>query len=141
MIAVALSLALALAQEPQETRKIPADSIELTVTGCLKGRILTTLPRREADVQRGPDVGERRFRVAAKGEVMDEIKKRNNHLVEVVGLVRRSALDDTGVKSGPITFSGGAPVAGGSRLPTGAENVPVMDVTSVRMRASSCRGN
>jgi hypothetical protein len=141
MIALALSLTLALVQEPQDTRRIPADSIELTVTGCLKGRILTTLPRREADVQRGPDVGERRFRVAAKGEVMDEIKKRNNHLVEVVGLVKRSALDDTGVKSGPVTITGGPPVAGSGRLPTGAENVAVMDVSAVRMRASSCRGN
>lgn len=143
MTAVVVMLALALAgarANPQEKPRVPEDSVELTVVGCLKGRVLTTVPPREADVQRGPVVGERTFRVNGKREVMDEVKKRNRQLVEVVGLVKRSALDDKGLKAGRVAISGGSPVAGSGNIPTGIENVPVMDVTSVRLRATSCDG-
>jgi len=141
MTAVVVMLTLALAGagvEPQEKPRVPEDSVELTVVGCLKGRVLSTVPPREADVQRGPAVGERTFRLNGKREVMDEVKKRNRQLVEVVGLVKRSALDDRGLKAGRVSISGGSPVAGGGNIPTGVENVPVMDVTSVRLRETSC---
>jgi len=143
MTAVVVMLALAFAGarvEPQEKPRVPEDSVELTVVGCLKGRALTTVPPREADVQRGPAVGERTFRLNGKREVMDEVKKRNRQLVEVVGLVKRSALDDKGLKAGRVSISGGSPVAGSGNIPTGIENVPVMDVTSIRMRETSCDG-
>jgi hypothetical protein len=139
-LATILALTLTTAQvEPQEKPRVPDDSVELTVVGCLNGRALRTVDRRDVDVERGPYVGERTFRLAGKREVMDEVKKRNRQLVEVIGLVKRSALDDKGVSAGRISISGGSPVAGGGRIPTGVENVPVMDVTSVRLRASSCR--
>ena len=124
--------------EPQDKSRVPDDSIEVTVLGCLSGRALKTVSRRGVDVERGIDVGERTFRLNGKGDVMAEVKKRNRQLVEVVGIVRRAALDDQGVKSGGVSISGGSPVAGSGRIPTGAENVPVMDVTSVRLRATSC---
>jgi hypothetical protein len=92
---------------PQEKPKIPEDSVELTVVGCLKGRVLTTVVPREADVQRGPNVGERTFRLNGKRDVMDEVKRRNRQLVEVVGLVKRSSLDDKGIKSGRVVVRGG----------------------------------
>ena len=126
--------------EPQEKPRIPDDSVELTVVGCLKGRVLTTVPPREADVQRGLNVGERTFRVNGKKDVMDEVKRRNRQLVEVVGLVKRSSLDDKGIKSGRVAISGGSPVSGTGHIPTGVDNVAVMDVTAVRLRETSCRG-
>jgi len=141
MKAVVMLLALAFSSaqsEVQEKPKVPEDSVELTVTGCLKGRILKTIPPAEADVQRGPNVGERVFRLNGKREVMDEVKHRNNQLVDVVGLVKRSALDDKGIKAGPVSITGGSPVAGRPGIPMGADNVPVMDVSSVRARATSC---
>ena len=139
-IAALLMLALTAGQgEPQDKPRIPEDSIELTVVGCLKGRALTTVEQREADVQRGPNVGKRTFRLAGKRDVMDEVKKNDRRLVEIVGIVKRSALDDKGVKIGGVAISGGSPVArSGGGAPTGVENVPVMDVTSVRQRAASC---
>lgn len=138
-LAVMLAWALTGAQvEAQEKPRVPEDSVELTVTGCLKGRVLTTIARREADVQRGPNVGERTFRLNGSRDVMREVQRRNRQLVDVVGLVKRSALDDKGVKAGRVAISGGSPVAGTGHLPTGVENVAVMDVTSVRPRATSC---
>lgn len=142
MTALAALLALSLTTvqvEGQESRRVPDDSVEVTVVGCLKGRALTTVPTRGADVERGPYVGERTFRLAGKRDVMDEVRRRNRQLVEVIGIVKRSALDDRGVRSGRVSISGGSPVAGSGRIPTGVEEVPVMDVTSVRLRAASCK--
>ena len=43
LAALLVVLALAAPQEdPQEKPKVPKDSVELTVVGCLKGRVLKT---------------------------------------------------------------------------------------------------
>lgn len=138
MIAIILLLALTMPQEPgqEKPRRVPEDSVELTVIGCLRGRVLKTLDRRQEDVESGPYVGERTFRVAAKKDVMKTIQQHDRRLVEVVGIVRRADLDDKGITAGGITISGGPPVAG--RPPGPGANIPVMDVQSVRLRANSC---
>jgi hypothetical protein len=139
ILAVLLTLALTPQAEPQDKSRVPDDSIELTVTGCLKGRAFTTVPPEEPDVQRGPAVGRRTFRLAGKKDVMDEVKKLDRRLVDIVGIVKRSALDDKGVKVGGVAISGGPPVQRtGSGVPAGFDNVPVMDVSSIRQRAASC---
>ena len=138
VVVATFALALMTTQAPQETPRVPKDSIELTVIGCLQGRILSTIPSRGTDVESSPYVGERTFRLNGKKEVINEVKKRQHQLVEVVGLVKRSALDDKGVKSGRVSISGGSPVAGMGGLPTGVDQVPVMDVSSIRMRSTSC---
>lgn len=141
-LAVLLAFGLAAAAtSAQEKPPVPKDSVELTVVGCLEGRALSTVEGREVDVVRGPYAGGRVFRLAGKREVMAEVKKRNHQLVEVVGLVKRSALDDKGVKAGRVAITGGSPVAGSGRLPGPSDNVPVMDVTSVRVVATSCRAD
>ena len=113
MIVVMLLLALSLPQETrQEKPRVPEDSIELTVIGCLKGRVLKTVERRQKDVESSPYVGERAFRLAGKKDVMKTVQEHDRRLVEVVGIVRRADLDDKGVTVGGITISGGPPVAG-----------------------------
>ena len=132
----ALAVPQATQESKQERPRVPDDSIELMVIGCLKGRVLKTVSNRQPDVEVGPFVGERSFRLAGKREVMDDIKKHNGHLVEVVGIVKRSALDDKGVKVGSATIRPATPSAG--RLASPAENVDVMDATSVRLRSTTC---
>jgi hypothetical protein len=132
-------VALAGPQElPQEKPKVPKDSVELTVVGCLKGRVLKTVEQRQTDVESGPYVGARSFHLASKKPVTDEIKKQQNRLVEVTGLVKRSSLDDKGIQVGRVAIGGGSPVSGTRSMPNPADNVIVMDVSSVRQRASSC---
>jgi hypothetical protein len=133
------ALALVAPQEaPQEKPKVPKDSVELTVIGCLKGRVLRTVENRQVDVESGPYVGARSFHLASKKQVSEQLKKEQGHLVEVTGLVKRSSLDDKGVSAGRVAIGGGSPVAGTRSIPSPADNVIVMDVSSVRMRASSC---
>ncbi|HXW06162.1 MAG TPA: hypothetical protein VD833_13075 [Vicinamibacterales bacterium] len=137
----ALTLGISSVQDhPQERPPIPDDSIEVTVIGCLNGRALRAADLREADVQSGPDVRGRTFRLAGKKDVMELVKRHNKQLVEVTGIIKRSALDDRGVKVGrQVEISGGLPVAGRG-IPSAADNVPVLDVSSVRMRSASCGG-
>ncbi len=145
MTTAALVIALALAgaaQEVPQEKKVPKDSVMLVVTGCLKGRVLAVSDARQEDTQSGPVVRARTFRLAAKGDVMDDIKKDDKHLVEATGLVRKSALIEPGMKIGKrITIGGGSPTAGTGGRPAPAENVPVMDVISIRVRNVSCAGS
>lgn len=128
---------------PQDRPRVPKDSIELVIIGCLKGRILSVSEVRQTDVQSGPLVRSKSFRLAGKRDVMDIVKEEDRHLVEVTGLVKRSALIEPGVRVGKnIVLGGGSPVAGsGGTRPAPSEFVPVMDVTSVRPRSSSCSGS
>jgi hypothetical protein len=122
----------------QEPPRIPKDSVQVVVIGCLTGRALRTSDVKYVDTQSGPDVTSRTFRVAAKREVMKALEKENGHLVEVTGIVKRSALDDTGIKVGSrVSIGGGSPVSR-SGIPSVGDSVPVMDVSSVRRRANSC---
>lgn len=144
-LALIVALGLTTAQDnPQEERpRVPKDSVELVVTGCLKGRVLAVSDVRQTDTQSGPIVRARSFRLAGKKDIMKDVKDHDGHLVDVTGLVRKSALMEPGVKVGKgIVIGGGQPVAGsgGRPVPAPSEIVPVLDVASVRQRASSCSG-
>ena len=55
-------------------------------------------PRPEGEgVRQGPDVTGRHFRVSGPKDLMKIVKEHNGHLVEVVGLIRKSALSDSGI--------------------------------------------
>ena len=139
-LAVLLSLTAAAQETPQERPKVPKDSIQLVVTGCLKGRVLAVSDVRQEDTQIGPIVRAKSFRLAGKKDVMKDVKDQDGHLVDVTGLVRKSALIEPGVKIGKrVVIGGGQPVAGGSGTrPAAPEAIPVLVVETVRQRASSC---
>ena len=142
MKTVALALMLGVAAVPQggqERPRVPEDSVELSVSGCLKGRVLAVSDTREVETQSGPIVKSRSFRLAGKGDLMKDVKKMDGHFVEVVGIVKRSALDDKGVTIGRrIAVGGGSPVAGTRSMPDPAANVAVMDISSLVHRSTSC---
>lgn len=140
MLTFVFMIALGLIQNPEQERpKIPKDSLELVLTGCLKGRLLAVSELRQPDTQSGPDVRAKSFRLAGKGDLMKEIKKQDGNLVEVGGLVKRSALSQPEVKIGKgIVISPGRPVAGSGRLPPPSDLIPVLDVQFVRLRSTSC---
>jgi hypothetical protein len=125
-------------QEPGRVR-VPEDSVQLVVLGCLKGRVLSVSDSRQVDTQSGPIVRAKSFRLAGKGDVMKQVKKEDGQFVEVIGIVKRSALDDRGVKIGKrVAVGSGSPVASSRSLPDPVADVAVMDITSVRHRSTSC---
>ena len=126
----------------QDTKPIPKDSVEVTSRGCLKGRVFTGTGQPEGEgVVRGPDVTGRHFRVYGPRDVMDVVKQNDGHLVEIVGIVRKAALDDQGVglKVGGarvVVSPGGDPTR--MNAPATAPSVPTMDLTVVRYLSDRC---
>jgi hypothetical protein len=125
----------------QETKPVPADSVEIRARGCLNGRVFTATPRPEDEgVVLGPDVTGWNFRVSGSRAVLDLVRKNNRKLVEVVGLVKQSAF----TRRGPGTGSGVTVVAPPTdamrRSPRAVppESVAVMDVTSIRHLSDEC---
>ena len=138
-VLVILLLTASAHQEQEGRRRVPEDSVELVVTGCLKGRVLSVSDTRQVDTQSGPIVRAKSFRLAGKGDVMKLVKKEDGQFVEVTGIVKRSALDSKGIKIGKrVAVGSGSPVAGSRSLPDPAADVAVMDITSVRHRSTSC---
>lgn len=131
--------------QAQETPAVPKDSLALVVTGCLKGRVLAPSDVRQPDVQTGPDVRGRSFRLAAKRDVMKDIKKEDGRVVKVTGLVRKSALAEPGFKVGRSRIVIGAPPASTDPTANPARDpiarTIVMDVTAVEPLGPSCAGD
>lgn len=140
--ALALLLMSSPVQSP-EGKAVPKDSVEVHSRGCLKGRVFTaTAPPEDEGVTSGPNVLGRHFRVGGPREVMDLVKKHNGHLVEIVGIVRKSALADEGIgmKVGDrARVVIGAPGTDPTRNPRMAPpGVPTMDLTAVRFLMDRC---
>lgn len=125
--------------QEQEHKKVPSDSIEVTVTGCIKGRVIRASDVRQVDTSSGPDIRQRTFRLAGSKELMKQVKDNDGHMVEVIGIIKKSALIESGMK-----FKGGRVVVGGGTaspgsIPDPAENTVVMDLSAVTQVGDSCR--
>ena len=140
-----LAVLLSLVGAPsQESRKVPKDSVEVEARGCLKGRVFTaTAAAEEERTTKGPDITGLSFRVSAEREVMDLVKKYNGQFVEVVGIVRKAALDDQGLgmkigKGARVVI--GAPGGDPTRMnsPSAAPSVSTMDMIAVRLLSDRC---
>lgn len=127
----------------EDEKKKDKESIELVVTGCLKGRALQAeeaKPTKEDDLT---VIQARTFRVNGTREVMDEIKKQNNRYVEAKGRVKRSSLAAIGpgidVGGARITVTPGT-MGNPSRAPQYNPNAGVLhiDVTALRVVAENC---
>jgi hypothetical protein len=130
------------AQQEQERPKVPDDSVEVSITGCLNKRVLVASDVRQTDVQSGPTVRKHAFRLAGKKDLMETVKKNDKQRVEVTGLIKKSSLIEPGLR-----FKGGRVVVGGgtngtapssNRPPDPAENVVVLDMSSIQLVGGSC---
>ena len=128
----------------QEARKVPSDSVEIEARGCLKGRVFTGTGQPEEErTSKGPDITGKSFRVTGEREVMDLVKKYNGQYVEILGIVRKAALDDQGIgmrvgRGGRVVI--GAPGVDPTRMntPAAAPSVAAMDIIAVRLLADRC---
>jgi hypothetical protein len=141
---LSLLLAVSVSSAAQEARKVPSDSVEVEARGCLKGRVFTgTGQPDEERTSKGPDVTGKSFRVTGDKDVMDLVKKYNGQFVEILGIVRKAALDDQGIgmrvgKGARVVI--GAPGGDPTRMntPSSAPSVAAMDVVAVRLLSDRC---
>jgi predicted nucleic acid-binding Zn ribbon protein len=131
---------LIVAAQQEEHPKVPKDSYLVTVTGCLKGRVLKAADVRQEDTASGPVIRNHSFRVNGKKDVMQQVKDNDEQRVEVTGLIRKSSLMEPGVKfkGGRVVVGGGTMASGTSNLPNPADNVLVLDAWSLQALGGSC---
>ena len=143
VVRIALACLLAavpLAAQQEERPKVPKDSYLVTVIGCLKGRVLKAADVRQVDTTSGPTIRNSAFRLTAKKDVMNQVKENDGQRVEVTGLIKKSALMEPGVKfkGGRVVVGGGTMASGTSSIPDPAENVLVLDASSLQALGGSC---
>jgi hypothetical protein len=125
-----------------QEREIPKDSEFIVLQGCANGRTFIVGPRSEhapGDLRIEPG---RRFRLNGPKKVLEEIKKTEDRMVEVRGLIRKADLappGGVGLAGGRIRIGGGDPrQTVGSATRNSAYNQITMDVESSRALGDRC---
>jgi hypothetical protein len=134
---------LAQSQEQEAKPKVPKDSLLATITGCLKGRVIRAEDVRQADTTSGVNITSRSFRVEGKKDVIAAVKENDGRRVEMMGLIKKSALIEEGMKfkGGRVMIGGGTNGSAGTTMPKSpAENVVVIDAVTVTAVGGSCGG-
>jgi hypothetical protein len=116
-IVTPLVLALVVSSLPllaQETKKVPKDSMRVTVPGCTKGAVFTAAARTEDQLGRADIPEGARLRMNAPKRLMAEIKAHEGEMIQVTGLMKKGQSNETGI-----------PVGGGVRVTPGSGGVSV----------------
>jgi len=141
---VALALVTLTIPLSAQEKKVPKDSVRLSVPGCVDGRTFIVMRRERAEpVQSEVEPG-RRFHLNGDKGMLKEMQTQKATMVEITGLVRKSQVKETGigVAGGRIRIGGGqpqAPVGGGA----GVGRSPyyddaILDVESWRSLPDAC---
>ena len=134
-----LSTALAGAQEQA---KVPKDSARIAIPGCARDRVFIV-----SDAPGHEPVGTRlepgrRFRLAGKKDVLEDIRLREGTMVEVTELVRKADLEGpSGMRlfGGRVRIGGAQPQAPLSDVQRNSSYAEVvLDVESYRMLTDAC---
>lgn len=112
LVLVALRTVLATAAAAGQEKPVPSDSSRITIAGCAHDRafVVGTPEGREAAAS-GVQPG-RRFRLSGPRAVLNDIRRREATMVEITGLVRKSALDGPGglrIFGGRVRIGGAMP--------------------------------
>jgi len=129
-----------------QERPVPKDSERISVSGCVKGRLLTAMRRATAEPVSSPVEAGRRFRLSGPKKIVDEIRKQEEHFVEVTGLVKKSQLSPatSGIPiggNGRIRIGGGPPNRDPTQIDPARDplaNQTIMDVESWKPLPDTC---
>ena len=135
-----LLVAAPLTAQQEEKPKVPKNSVLVDVTGCLKGRVLRAEDVRQPDTTTGLVIRNRAFRLAGKKDVMNAVKEADGQRVTVQGLIKKNDVSEPGLKfkGGRIRIGGGTNGGSVSSLPDPADNVVVLDLSSVQAIGGTC---
>jgi len=148
LLVLALSLAVSDGEQQQGEKPVDSSSSRVSIPGCLRGRNLVVIDpsgREGEPVGTGVEPG-RVFRLSGPKKLLKELSKRDRSAVEVTGLVRKSALDQS-TQGMPINAGGsirtgaGPPVSSDPTRTAGRDpvaNVPLLDVESFRPIDAAC---
>ena len=145
-IAAALIASLAISTVSigaQEVKKVPKDSMRVTVPGCTKGYVFTAGPKTEDQVGRNGVPEGIHLRMNGQKKMINDIKAHEGSMIEVTGLMKKGQYAGTGINVGGGVHIGptGPPVAGsgiGGRPGPVDEGVNYIDIESWRPIVGNC---
>jgi len=141
LLACALAaVPIAVQQEQEKPKPVPKDSIRVDIIGCVKWRVIRAADVRQPDTTSGVEVRAKTFRLEGKKDVMKGVKEVDGQRAEVVGLIKKSALIEPGMKimGGRVRIGTGSTGGTTSSLPDPAQDVVVLDTESVQALGGSC---
>jgi hypothetical protein len=140
MVVAVTTLALS-AQVAAQEKKIPKDSIRVTVPGCTKGMVFTAGPRTEDQPGR-LDIPEGiHLRMNGPKKLLNDIRAHEGQMIQITGLMKKGQYNQQGVAiGGGIRVIPGTGGAGGSRPYVGTEAVNYIDVESWQPASGNCPG-
>jgi hypothetical protein len=134
MLAVSVSLA---AQE----KKIPKDSIRVTVPGCTKGYVFTTGPKTEDQPGRLGIPEGIHLRMNGPKKLIADLRAHEGQMIQVTGLMKKGQYLQQGIPlGGGVRVVPGTSGPAGSRPAVGTEAVDYIDVESWQPAPGNCPG-
>ena len=97
----------------QETKKVPKDSVRVTVPGCTRGYVFTAGPRTEDQVGRSEIPEGMHLRMNGKKDLISQIRAHEGQMIQITGLMKKGQYNTTGIN-----------VGGGVRITPGIGNSP-----------------
>jgi len=127
--------AAVLAQE----KPVPKDSERIFIPGCAHNRVFTVGPRREDQPGRSDIAPGMRMLMNGPKKLLNDIKAHESNEIELTGLIRKSDMQQPGVKIGSHVRIGPGPSPTGSNPGRDYNSNQVMiDVEGWRTLTGSC---
>jgi hypothetical protein len=121
----------------QETKKVPKDSVRVSVPGCVKGYVFTAARRTEDQPGSGQIPEGMHLRMNGPKKLMEEIKAHEGSMIEITGLMKKGQYTPgIGIGGGVRIMPGQSPTGGMSPAPTTSQNF--IDVEGWRPAAGEC---
>src|SRR5256885_9958974 len=134
---IAISIALSgVLLTAQEEKKVPKDSVRVSIPGCTKGYVFTAGPR-TADEPGSVDVPEgMHLRMNGPKKLMAEIKSHEGSMIEITGLMKKGQYREGVGIGGGVRIMPGSPNAGVGNVTAGQIQI---DVEGWRPAQGACR--
>jgi len=140
MVIAALTLAMSTALAAQE-KKVPKDSVRVTVPGCTKGLIFTAGPRTEDQPGRQGVPEGIHLRMTGPKSVIADVRAHEGQMIQITGLMKKGQYSQQGFPiGGGVRVIPGGGGAVGNRPAVGTETVSYIDVESWQPAPGSCPG-
>jgi hypothetical protein len=122
----------------QEEKRVPKDSVRVSIPGCSKGYIFT-VGRRTADQPGSVDIQEGlHLRMSGPKKILTEIKAREGSMIEITGLMKKGQYGPAGVGVGGGVRITPGPAAGSSVSASPNTSQNFIDVEGWRPAVGYC---
>ena len=124
----------------QEEKKVPKDSVRVSIPGCSKGYVFTAA-RRTTEEAGSADIPEgMHFRMNGSKKLMNVIKAHEGSLIQITGLMKKGQYQPgVGIGGGVRIMPGASPTGGGSVSSSPMMASPIsIDVEGWRPATGEC---